>query len=217
MKIDMHIHSIYSPDGNVPVKTLLKIAKKIGLDAIAITDHNEIRGALKAKKLRMIPVIVGVEVSTSSGHVLGYDIDCPIPRNLSVEDTIEKIHDCGGFAVAAHPYRFWSGIGEKEVMKNAKIFDAIEVLNGRCKKSSNKKAIQLAEKLHKGFTAGSDAHFPHEIGKAGIIVYCEIDDIWDCLIKRRAEMFGKSRSGIETIKYVKKAVGEWILRGFKKI
>ncbi len=217
MKIDMHIHSIYSSDGNVPVEMILKIAKKKGLDAIAITDHNEIRGALKAKKLRIIPVIVGIEVSTSKGHVLGYDIDCQIPRHLSVEETIEKIHDCGGFAVAAHPYRFWSGIGEKEVIKNAEIFDAVEIFNGRCKKSSNKKARKLAERLGKGFTAGSDAHFSYEIGKAGVIVDCEIDDIWDYLCKGKVEVFGKSRSGTETLKYVKKAVSGWITRGFRKI
>lgn len=217
MKIDMHIHSIYSPDGRVRVEDILRIARKKGLDGIAITDHNEIKGALKAKKLGIIPVIVGEEVSTLRGHVLAYEIDCLIPRDLSVEETIEEIHDCGGYAVVAHPYRFWSGIGEKEVIKNSNKFDAVEVFNGRCKFSSNRKAKKLALKLNKGFTAGSDAHFNYEIGKAGIIADCEIDELWKRIKKRNVRIFGKSRSEKETIRYVKKSVSEWILRGFKRI
>jgi len=217
MKIDMHVHSIYSPDGRVSVEDVLRIARKKGLGGIAITDHNEMKGALKAKKLGIIPVIVGEEVSTLRGHVLAYEIDCLIPRGLSVEETIEKIHDCGGYAVAAHPYRFWSGIGENEVIKNSKKFDAVEIFNGRCKISSNRKANELALKLNEGFTAGSDAHFDYEIGKAGIIADCEIDELWKCIINREVGIFGKPRSGKETIKYVKKSVSEWIKRGFKRI
>ena len=217
MKIDMHIHSIYSPDGRVRIEDIVKIARKKGLDAIAITDHNEIKGALKAKKLNIIPVIVGIEISTKRGHVLAYEVDCSIPRDLSVEETIEKIHDCGGFAVAAHPYRFWSGIGKDEVIKNSAIFDAIEIFNGRCKSSSNKKAKKMALTLKKGFTAGSDAHFDYEIGKAGIISDCDLDELWDCISRQKVEIFGKSRKMKETIKYVKKSVSEWIARGFKRI
>ena len=217
MKIDMHVHSSYSPDGRVDVKDILKIARKKGLGSVAITDHNEIKGALNAKKLGIIPVIVGIEVSTARGHVLAYEIDCMIPRGLSVGETIDKIHDCGGFAVAAHPYRFWSGIGEKEVVKNSDKFDAVEIFNGRCKLSSNKKANKLALKLNKGFTAGSDAHFDYEIGKAGIIADCELDELRSCILKRRVNIFGKPRNTRETIIYVKKSVNEWIARGFKRI
>ncbi len=111
MKIDMHIHTSYSPDGMVEPVEVLKIAKKLGLSAVAITDHNEIKGALKAKNAKIIDVIVGEEVSTSAGHVLAYNIQSLIPRGLSVAETIDKIHECGGIAVIAHPYRFWSGVG----------------------------------------------------------------------------------------------------------
>ena len=216
MRVDMHTHSAYSPDGKVPIKDMLKRAKKIGLGAIAITDHNEIKGALKAKKLGILKVIRGIEVSTAQGHVLAYGIDCKIQRDLSIEETIEKIHDCGGIAVAAHPYRFWSGIGEENVKRHN--FDGIEVFNGRCKDSSNRRARNLTDILHKPFTAGSDAHFLDEIGKAGIIVDGEReDDIIEEILKKNVKTFGKSRGTSDTIRYVKKAVGEWIKRGFKKI
>lgn len=216
MKVDMHIHSIHSPDGNVPVKEILKIARKMGLGAVAITDHNEIKGAIEAKKLGILPVVRGIEISTSEGHVLAYGIDCKIPRDLRIDETIERIHDCGGIAVAAHPYRYWSGIGERNA--RAYDFDAIEVFNGRCKMRSNKRARKLCNELNKPFTAGSDAHFPDEIGKAGIIVDGESEEeIIREILKKNAKVFGKSRDTRETIRYVKKAVGEWIGRGFRRI
>ncbi len=216
MKVDMHTHSVYSPDGEVPVKDMLKIARKKGLGGIAITDHNEIKGALEARKLGIILVIPGIEVSTSEGHVLAYGVDCLIPRGLGIEETIERIHDCGGIAVAAHPYRFWSGIGEKNTKAHG--FDAVEVFNGRCKANSNKRAEKLVRELNRPFTAGSDAHRDAEIGKAGIITYGEsVGDVIEDVLKKKVEIFGTSRTTIETLGYVKKAVTQWIGRGFRKI
>ncbi len=217
MKVDMHIHTTYSPDGTVDPIDVLKIAKKRGFTAVAITDHNEIKGAIKARKSGIIEVIIGEEVSTNSGHVLAYNIDCHIPRGLSVEETIDNIHDCGGIAVIAHPYRFWSGVGEKEVIRNIEKLDGIEIFNSRCKKSSNAKAKRLwEENKERGvlYTAGSDAHFNYEIGRAGLIYE---DDVFESIRKGKAKVFGSFRSRKGTLKYVKKAVSEWIGRGFKRI
>ncbi len=217
MKVDMHIHTTYSPDGTVDPIEVLKIAKKRGFTAVAITDHNEIKGAIKAKKTGIIEVIIGEEVSTNSGHVLAYNIDCHIPKGLSVGETIDKIHDCGGIAVIAHPYRFWSGVGEKEVIHNIEKLDGIEIFNSRCKKSSNAKAKRLWEENNERnilYTAGSDAHFYYEIGRAGLIYEY---DVFESIRKGKAKVFGISRSRKGTLKYVKKAVGEWIGRGFKRI
>ena len=214
MKIDMHIHTKYSPDGTMEIKDLLKIAKKRGLGGVAITDHNEVKGAIEAKKLNILPVIVGIEISTREGHVLAYGIDCRIDRDLGIGETIDKIHDCGGIAVAAHPYRFWSGIGEENVRKNN--FDGIEVFNGRCKKKSNMMAGKLCDELKLGMSAGSDAHYPDEVGKAGIIVESP-DTLIEEMLHGDIKIFGSSRNFGETIRYVKKAVGEWIQRGFRRI
>ena len=218
MKVDLHIHTIYSPDGTVPVKKLLKIAKKRGLGAIAITDHNEIKGAIKAEKLGIIRVIKGIEVSTAAGHVLGYGVDCMIPRGLSVEETAEKIHDCGGIAIIAHPYRFWSGVGERVVRRSANYVDGIEIFNSRCTKRNNIKAKNLWNQIGGIGTAGSDAHFEDEIGRAGIIVQCDDEkDLIDCIKNDNIEVFGTSRTTLGTIRYVRKAVYEWAKRGFRKI
>ncbi|MCD6275554.1 MAG: PHP domain-containing protein [Thermoplasmata archaeon] len=216
MRVDMHIHSIYSSDGTMEIKEILKLAKKIGLGAIAITDHNEIKGALKAREMKILPVIRGIEVSSSEGHILAYGVDCKIPRDLGIPETIERIRECGGIAVAAHPYRYWSGLGEGNVKKFQ--FDAIEVFNGRCKQSSNKRAKKLCEELNKPFTAGSDAHFPDEIGRAGLIVESENEEeILDMIMKKKVSVFGTSRGKLATLRYVKKAVSGWVMRGFKRI
>ncbi len=214
MRIDMHIHTKYSSDGIMEIRELLKIAKKRNLDAIGITDHNEIKGAIEAKKMKIIPVVAGIEISTKEGHVLGYGIDCKIDRDLEISETIDRIHDCGGIAVAAHPYRFWSGIGEKNVRKNN--FDGIEVFNSRCRRGSNIKARKLCEELNLGRSAGSDAHYPDEVGMAGIIVD-SFENILEKIAHGNLEIFGKSRDFKGTVKYVKKSVSEWIQRGFKRI
>ena len=215
MKVDMHIHTVHSPDGRVEPKMVLKIAKKRGFGAVAITDHNEIKGAIEAEKLGIIKVIKGIEVSTASGHVLAYDIDCMIPRGLSVEETAERIHDCGGIAIIAHPYRFWSGVGEKKTRQIARHVDGMEVFNARCKERNNRRAGKLWESLGGMRTAGSDAHFEDEIGRAGLEVPCE--DVLECVKHGEVDIFGSSRTAMGTMRYVKKAVTEWAFRGFRKI
>jgi len=217
MRVDMHIHSVYSPDGTMEVKEIVKIARKIGLDAVAITDHNTVKAHLKSEKYDIL-IIPGIEVSTAQGHVLVYGVREKIPAGKSIVETAEIAHSLGGIVIAAHPYRFWSGIGEKNVVENAEVWDAIEVKNSRCKKKSNMRAKALAEKLGKGMSAGSDAHYPREIGLCYVEVNASTaEDILEEIVKGNAKVFGKDRSALRTLNYVKKAVGEWIGRGFKRI
>jgi hypothetical protein len=127
------------------------------------------------------------------------------------------IHDAGGIAVAAHPYRWWSGIGEKNVVKE---FDAIETINARSTKGSNKKAFELSLSMDKPMTAGSDAHHWDNVGDA----YAEFsDDItdWESVVKEivsaNTDVDGKHRSRTDTLRYGYKSITEWIGRGFKKM
>src|SRR5512137_1739977 len=114
MKLDLHIHSTYSRDGTALPKEIVSRCKALGLDGLAITDHNAIRGSLEAVELAKMEglfVVRGVEVSTADGHVLAYGVSELVPKGLSIQDTIDRIHSAGGIAVAAHPVRFPSGIG----------------------------------------------------------------------------------------------------------
>ena len=124
LKIDFHVHSCYSPDSSITLKQVVAFAKKRGLDGVAITDHNTVKGALKLKTKEII-VIPGIEVSTLQGHLLGINLTTSIPAKLGMEETIQKIHDAGGIAIAAHPTAFYKSAATKKVT----CYDAVEVMN----------------------------------------------------------------------------------------
>ena len=161
MKFDLHTHTWYS-DGTSTVRELVKQAKKIGLNGFAITDHNTTKAHAKIKKFENTIIIRGEEISTTKGHVLAYLINETIPAGLSVEETIEKIHEQGGIAVAAHPFDLF--IGVKEFAKHK--FDAFEVYNGlmHSKLFRSKKTEDYAKKIGMPTTAGSDSHMVKTLG-----------------------------------------------------
>jgi predicted metal-dependent phosphoesterase TrpH len=171
MKIDLHIHSKYSGDSRMEPADILKTAEKAGLDGIAITDHNTIKGGLEAGKIKSdIEVIVGSEIRTDRGEVIGYFLNTEIEKRELFE-VIDAIKEQGGTVCIPHPFdlfRIYKLKPEEDVLKSV---DCIEVLNSRCiLGASNKKARILAEEHGLGMTAGSDAHTPSEIGTSGVVV-----------------------------------------------
>lgn len=211
MKFDIHIHSKYSADGVMEPEKIIRLAKSKGFDGISITDHNTLEAYRNLKNMD-IEIIMGVEVSSCCGHILALGIQEEIKKGLSVEETIDLIKEQDGVAIAAHPYRYWSGLGEKNILKVK--FDAIEVLNGRSFKKDNKKAELLAMRMNLPGTAGSDAHFEYEVGKAWIEV--ESDPL-KAIKKNEIKVAGESRNCRETVVYVYRSVYLWMARGFKKI
>jgi predicted metal-dependent phosphoesterase TrpH len=104
---DLHIHSLYSYDATTTVRAILKQAADVGLNVIAITDHDEIRGSLEAQELAPqygIEAIPGVEVSTSEGHLVALFIKNRPPAGMSMIDTLLHIGNQGGVAIAPHPF-----------------------------------------------------------------------------------------------------------------
>jgi len=202
MRIDLHVHSIYSRHWffgydslNTP-KEMIKAAIKRSLNGLAITDHNTVKGSLVAKRIakkyKDFIIITGSEIKTKDGEVTALGIKENVPLGLSLEETIEKIHDLGGIAIAPHPfgkYFFRKCVGEKAV--NA---DAIEVFNSTLTNNANKRALILAQKFKKPKTAGSDAHSIREVGNAGII--CNSNPIED-ILKGKVKIFGKYTSLID--------------------
>lgn len=221
MMMDLHIHSAYSTDTDIQVKDILKMAKKKNLSGIAIADHNEIAGSLEACELAEdiegFVVVRAVEISSSEGHILGYGLGKTIRRDMTPQETVRAITRAGGVPVVPHPYRFWSGVGEKVVL-NTK-FSAIEGLNARSPKGRNSKAIALAEKLELGVTGGSDSHELEEVGTGVTIFEGTLEteeEVLEEILKRRTKVYGKSRP-TGSPKYVAKTVSEWIGRGMKRI
>ena len=222
MRLDIHVHSSHSNDGWAAPDEILKHAQKIGLAGIAITDHNEISGSVKLWKdnrdIKDFIIIPGMEVSSSEGHILALGIIEPVPRYLTPRETIEKIKDLGGVAIASHPYRFWSGLGEETVRQVG--FPVIEVLNGRSLKKENTKARSLAEELGCGMTGGSDAHTLDQVGKTTTevdITSLKLDDVLEEIRKKRSRAFGEHRKKTSTIGYTISCVYLWLKRGMKRI
>ena len=100
--MDLHVHTCYSYDATTTLREVVAYAKKRGLDGVAITDHDTLRGALRLIQESEFIIIPGVEITTRQGHVLALNITTPIPSRLDLSETIHKIHDAGGIAVAPH-------------------------------------------------------------------------------------------------------------------
>jgi len=172
MKLDLHIHSKYSEDGLGSPKEIIRILQKNGLQGMAITDHNNVEGGLKAKKdaPKDFIVIPGVEISTSKGHIIGLDIKENIKKNLSVEETIEKIVELGGIPVVPHLFRSMSGIKVSKLNEIYKKIPAIEVFNSCSDLKTNLKTMKIAKTLNLGGIGGSDSHIPEYVGYGHTVV-----------------------------------------------
>jgi len=222
VRLDLHSHSRYSTDSRADPVEIVRAARRTGLDGIAITDHNAVEGAriavASATGARDFLVIPAVEVSTSAGHVLAYGVREPVPRDLPPQECVERIGAMGGLAVAAHPYRFWSGLGE--VATTSAPFAAYEVVNARTLRRGNDRAAALADARRVGRVGGSDAHALSEIGRAATVLdggLASVDDVLQAIAQRRTSAVGASRGAAGTIGYVVRCVGEWLGRGMRRM
>ncbi len=205
MRLDIHTHSRYSDGLNTP-KEMVNHAKAIGLDGISITDHNEIRGSLKAMEFNSenFTVIPGIEVSSADGHILALGVTEIIEKGMSAEETIEKIHALGGIAIAVHPYDILRhGVGD--LLYKLK-FDAIEVYNGRTL-SNRKNPERVADELKIPKTGGSDAHSLDELGVVSIIVE---DDPIESILKGDIEIIVNSNKLRILLNYLRRKMTGFI-------
>lgn len=174
---DLHLHSLYSYDGTAAVPAILRRAQQIGLDVIAITDHDEIQGSLKALELAPaygVEVIPGLEITTAEGDLLALNLTQAIQPGLSLIETVLRVGAAGGFCIAPHPMA--GGLGMKSLSaysilkalrhpEVAGILIAVESYNATTlDKMSNHYARILADRLNITQTASSDAHIIEAIG-----------------------------------------------------
>jgi hypothetical protein len=170
--VDLHMHTDHSPDCATPVEVLLDTARRRGLGAIAVTDHNEISGALEARdKADGVKVIVGEEVKTAhQGEVIGLFLEEKIPRGLSLEETIAEIKRQGGVVYVPHPFDRLHAVPDYEhLLEVLDDVDAIEVFNPRVAfKPFNEEAMRFAAKYRITAGAGSDSHVARGLGSVRI-------------------------------------------------
>ena len=177
MKVDTHIHTMYSKDSITPLEDIVDYAKSICLGAIAFTDHDEIKAnsrinCLESDNLIIIP---GEEVSSTEGHIVALGITDYIKPLQTPAETVDAIHDNAGIAIAAHPYCYYrSGIGS--VVEDLDV-DAMETMNSRFIFGvSNYLSKKSSERSGTPAIGASDAHFLGGIGRC----YTEVPSA-DCI------------------------------------
>ena len=178
IEVDLHMHTDHSPDCATPVEVLLETARDRGLGAIAITDHNEVSGALEARRIAAetgdLKVIVAEEVKTAEqGEVIGLFLEEKIPRGMTMAETIAAIRDQGGLVYVPHPFdRFHSVPDYEHLLDIVEEIDILEVFNPRVALTSfNEEAERFARKYRIVPGAGSDSHVAQGLGSVRVRIH----------------------------------------------
>lgn len=163
-RFDIHSHTTYSCDGNLAPVHLIELARRAGLSAIAITDHNTLKGALKAQQdfSGKCPLIIpGEEIRTEYGDIIGIFLSEEIKSRVFAE-VIDEIRDQGGLSILPHPMRRKIFPPVEQIAR----INFIESINSRTSQEKNGAALRLATELKIPGIAGSDSHFSWEVGNA---------------------------------------------------
>jgi predicted metal-dependent phosphoesterase TrpH len=173
LRVDLHLHSIFSHDGQSSLEGLIERSRECALDRIALTDHNTVEGALELATMAPALTIVGEEAKTREGEVIGLFITDRLAPYLTPEAVMDLIHEMGGLTYLPHPLdRHRSHFRPERVAELADRIDIIETYNPWCDAAANAAAARLAADLGKVAATGSDAHALQELGRS----WMEIDD-----------------------------------------
>ncbi len=215
------MHTTFSSDGHTEPKEAVLTAKKVGLSAIAVTDHNRPAGAREVARVAKdhdLLVVLASEVSSFNGHILALGVSEPIPRGLSASETIQRIEDRGGVPVAAHPGRFYTGLSLSEIRSNQ--FPAVEVANGGSSIRQNRLARKVAEGKGLAMTGGSDAHHPQDIGRSRTVFENPPSTAEELLEEIRAKRTDGKGQGLTLggqLSHNAGMFGRWLRRGGKRM
>lgn len=192
VKADLHVHTRYSHDCLTKIEDVITRCEEAGIDCIAVTDHNEIKGALLLQEKAPFKVIVGEEIRTNQGEIIGYFLTEHIKPGLSPAQTIEEIRNQGGLVCVPHPFDRLrkSKLQHAALIEVQKDIDMIEVFNARnVYAQDNHKAREFAAKNELMVSVGTDAHWYWEIGRT----YLELPDFYD------AESFRESLKSVSPL------------------
>jgi predicted metal-dependent phosphoesterase TrpH len=173
LRVEFHCHTIASKDCLTSPRKLVQTCQKKGIDRVVVTDHNTIRGALKAKEIDPQRVIVGEEIMTTQGELLAAYVTEEVPRGLPPMQAIERLRSQGAFISVSHPFDEFRNGGWKlpDLEQILPHVDAIETYNARClKEEFNVRAQAFAKERHLAGTVGSDAHTAFELGQAVLLL-----------------------------------------------
>jgi hypothetical protein len=169
MKADLHAHTHFSRDALTSVQTFARRYARAGIDCVAVSDHNNVDGALAVRDTASFRVIVAEEIKSSEGEIIGLFLQETIRKGLTPEDTVRAIREQGGLVLVPHPFDRLrrSPLREDALMRILADVDVIEVFNSRTVlRSDNDRSLHLARQHGKLMSAATDSHTPWEIGLA---------------------------------------------------
>lgn len=167
MFIDLHMHEKrFSKDSFLMLEEMVELAKKRGLDAICITDHDDMGLRAYAEEYSKkvgFPIFVGIEFYSLQGDILAFGIDSYPDKRIGAQEFIDMVHEQGGVVISAHPFRH-NRRGLEDNLDTLKGVDAIEILNGSTLPDATMMAVKYAKKYGFAVTGGSDCHYPDKVG-----------------------------------------------------
>jgi predicted metal-dependent phosphoesterase TrpH len=175
MLVDLHNHTFHSPDSRNRLRDYERAHERGRFDIVAITDHNTIAGAIEFRERASFPVIVGQEIDTTDGELIGLYLETAVPIGLTAIETAEHIHAQGGLVYLQHPfYRLISGRlrpPAREDLRGRRLLDIVEACNGGpWAAAANARALRWARACDLPHAASSDAHEPAAIGSCVSVI-----------------------------------------------
>jgi hypothetical protein len=211
---DFHIHSHHSKDCVMAVADILERAREVGLDVVAITDHDTAAGGLEARELADrygVRVIVGEEVKTTEGEVIGLFLERTIPGGMTFAETIRAIKEQGGIVYVPHPFdRLHTIPGPAVLRAHVADIDVLEVFNSRLAfPGFNELAERFAQRYRLPAAAGSDAHVLPGIGTTlcGMDDFAGPQDFVAALADSRIVRRPRSRIYLQSLKLLQTTIG----------
>ncbi len=199
MKVELHSHTRHSRDCLLSYDAIIDVCRRRGIGALAVTDHNEIDGAFALQQQAPFPIIVGEEIFTAQGEIIGLFLKEYIPRGLSARETAARIKEQGGLVYVPHPFdSYRKGAIGREMLDTIRAdVDLLEVLNARnIRHEDDEKASRYAEEHGLVVAAGSDVHSVGEFGNAYLAME-PFDGPRDFLEKaRRGHIGGRHSSNL---------------------
>jgi predicted metal-dependent phosphoesterase TrpH len=170
-KVDFHMHSRFSHDSSTSLEELVARARELGLDRIALTDHNTAQGSLLLAEMEPELAIAAEEVKTTDGEVIGLFITRTLKAWQRPEAVMDEIHEMGGLVYVPHPFDRWrANFAPHRLVALADRIDIIESYNQWADPAANQAAADIARDLGKPVAYGSDAHSPAELGQSWVEV-----------------------------------------------
>ncbi len=168
LKVDLHMHTHFSHDSGAPSQSIVDRCVKTGLNYIAVTDHNTIKGALEVRSIAPFPVIIGEEVKSSAGDIIGLFLTEEVPKGLPPMDTVDAIRSQGGLVLVPHPFDRLrpSAIKHDALRQILPQVDIVEAFNAHdLLMRDNDRAAAFTQEYGLVAAAVSDSHTPRELGR----------------------------------------------------